>query len=48
VHPSPEEALCDGPQALVADDIAALGRAVREFPPLVGRHLTEGASTAIR
>nr|ADU56095.1 hypothetical protein CA878-17 [uncultured organism CA878] len=44
VHPAPEEALCDGPQALVADDLAELGRAVREFPPLVGRHLTAGAS----
>lgn len=44
VHPTPEEALCDGPQALVADDLAELGRAVREFPPLLGRHLTAGAS----
>jgi 3-deoxy-7-phosphoheptulonate synthase len=44
VHPAPEEALCDGPQALVADDLAELGRAVREFPPLVGRHLATGAS----
>jgi 3-deoxy-7-phosphoheptulonate synthase len=43
VHPAPEEALCDGPQALVADDLAELGRAVREFPPLVGRRLTAGA-----
>jgi 3-deoxy-7-phosphoheptulonate synthase len=42
VHPSPESALCDGPQALVHDDMMALGQAVRDLPPLVGRTLAGG------
>ncbi|HKA69434.1 MAG TPA: 3-deoxy-7-phosphoheptulonate synthase [Actinomycetes bacterium] len=37
VHPSPETALCDGPQALVSDDLRALAQAVRLLPPLLGR-----------
>ncbi len=37
VHPDPESALCDGPQALVGDDLAALAEAVRTLPPLFGR-----------
>jgi 3-deoxy-7-phosphoheptulonate synthase len=37
VHPRPEEALCDGPQALVDGDLRALAAAVRQIPPLVGR-----------
>ncbi|MGI5227224.1 3-deoxy-7-phosphoheptulonate synthase [Actinoallomurus sp. CA-142502] len=40
VHPHPEEALCDGPQALVNGDLRELAKAVRELPPLVGRTLT--------
>jgi 3-deoxy-7-phosphoheptulonate synthase len=40
VHPSPETALCDGPQALVDDDLRDLARIVRDLPPLVGRTLT--------
>ena len=37
VHPDPASALCDGPQALVDEDLRALARAVRELPPMVGR-----------
>jgi 3-deoxy-7-phosphoheptulonate synthase len=37
VHPDPGAALCDGPQALVDDDLDQLARAVRDLPPLVGR-----------
>ncbi len=37
VHPRPEEALCDGPQALLGADLADLADAVRLLPPVVGR-----------
>ena len=37
VHPNPEEALCDGPQALFGGDLRALATAVRRIPPMVGR-----------
>jgi 3-deoxy-7-phosphoheptulonate synthase len=37
VHPHPEVALCDGPQALVDEDLRALAAAVRQLPPLLGR-----------
>ena len=37
VHPDPEEALCDGPQALLGSDLRALAKAVRQLPPVVGR-----------
>jgi len=37
VHPDPESALCDGPQALVNGDLRALASAVRQLPPLLGR-----------
>ena len=37
VHPHPEQALCDGPQALVGDDLAELAEAVRVIPPIIGR-----------
>ncbi len=37
VHPDPETALCDGPQALVDGDLRALATAVRQLPPLLGR-----------
>lgn len=44
VHPHPESALCDGPQALVDSDLRALATAVREFPPLLGRRPAEQAA----
>ncbi|QYJ04681.1 3-deoxy-7-phosphoheptulonate synthase [Nocardioides panacisoli] len=37
VHPDPEVALCDGPQALHGTDLRALAQAVRQLPPMVGR-----------
>lgn len=37
VHPHPDTALCDGPQALVDGDLRDLATAVRTFPPLLGR-----------
>jgi 3-deoxy-7-phosphoheptulonate synthase len=37
VHPHPEQALCDGPQALVDADLEELARAVRDLSPLLGR-----------
>ncbi len=37
VHPNPETALCDGPQALLGNELRALAQAVRQMPPLVGR-----------
>ena len=37
VHPHPESALCDGPQALVDGDLRALAAVVRQLPPLLGR-----------
>jgi 3-deoxy-7-phosphoheptulonate synthase len=40
VHPDPGAALCDGPQALVDDDLSELATAVRDLPPLLGRRLT--------
>ena len=43
VHPAPETALCDGPQALIGEDLAALAVAARELPPLLGRRLTTPA-----
>ena len=37
VHPHPESALCDGPQALVDSDLRALATAVRQLAPLSDR-----------
>ncbi len=37
VHPSPEAALCDGPQALHGTELRELAQAVRRLPELLGR-----------
>ncbi len=37
VHPDPEHALCDGPQALLGQDLRTLAQAVRQLPPILGR-----------
>jgi 3-deoxy-7-phosphoheptulonate synthase len=37
VHPHPDTALCDGPQALEGGDLRALAATVRQLPPLLGR-----------
>jgi 3-deoxy-7-phosphoheptulonate synthase len=39
VHPSPEEAICDGPQALYADDFADYLRKLEQAAALAGKHL---------
>lgn len=45
VHPHPDQALCDGPQALIDSDLEQLATVLRDFPPLLGRTLA-GAVTA--
>ena len=45
VHPDPETALCDGPQALLGQDLRDLAAAVRRLPPVLGR---VDASTLVR
>ncbi|WP_049576272.1 3-deoxy-7-phosphoheptulonate synthase [Nonomuraea sp. SBT364] len=37
VHPHPEQALCDGPQALVDTDLGELAQVMRDLPPLLGK-----------
>ncbi|WP_370248630.1 3-deoxy-7-phosphoheptulonate synthase [Nocardioides sp.] len=37
VHPHPEDALCDGPQALLGQELRDLAHAVRVLPPAVDR-----------
>lgn len=37
VHPDPDAAQCDGPQALAGPEIRELASAVRRYPPLLGR-----------
>ncbi len=39
IHPDPQSALCDGPQALYGEDLAQLAAACRDLPPAVGRRL---------
>ncbi|HET8821452.1 MAG TPA: 3-deoxy-7-phosphoheptulonate synthase [Thermoleophilaceae bacterium] len=40
VHPSPEEAVCDGPQALYADDFAAYLRKLEAAAELAGKQFS--------
>ncbi len=44
VHPTPETALCDGPQALLGADLRALAQAVRQLPPVLGRSAAQAAA----
>jgi 3-deoxy-7-phosphoheptulonate synthase len=37
VHPSPSEALCDGPQALTPDEVRALGAELAALAAALGR-----------
>ena len=37
VHPHPEDALCDGPQALLGAELRELASAVRTMPAMLGR-----------
>jgi len=40
VHPNPDEAICDGPQQLRADDFAEYARAVEQATALAGKALS--------
>ncbi len=40
VHPNPDEAVCDGPQALLADDFADYAAAVQSVAALAGKVFT--------
>ena len=42
VHPNPDEAICDGPQSLRADDFAEYARAVEDAAALAGKALAVG------
>jgi 3-deoxy-7-phosphoheptulonate synthase len=46
VHPHPEAALCDGPQALVESDLRELASVALHLSPLVGRTLTPAPAPA--
>ena len=39
VHPQPDTALCDGPQALIGEDLPELARAFRELSTYMGREV---------
>ena len=47
VHPSPETALCDGPQALIESDLRELASVAAHLSPLVGRTLTPALEPAV-
>ncbi|MEY9213070.1 3-deoxy-7-phosphoheptulonate synthase [Thermobifida halotolerans] len=47
VHPSPETALCDGPQALTGSDLDELAHLAATLPTLVGRTLTPAPQPAV-
>jgi 3-deoxy-7-phosphoheptulonate synthase len=40
VHPNPDEAICDGPQQLLAEDFAEYARAVEQAAALAGKALS--------
>jgi 3-deoxy-7-phosphoheptulonate synthase len=40
VHPNPDEAICDGPQALIADEFADYAAAVQSAAALAGKAFT--------
>jgi 3-deoxy-7-phosphoheptulonate synthase len=48
VHPHPESALCDGPQALIESDLRELASVAQHLSPLVGRTLTPAPAPARR
>jgi 3-deoxy-7-phosphoheptulonate synthase len=43
VHPSPEDAICDGPQALVADDFARYAEKVEQAAAVAGKSISVAA-----
>jgi 3-deoxy-7-phosphoheptulonate synthase len=46
VHPEPETALCDGPQALTADEMLDLGRDLERLAAVLGRSLNRAGERA--
>jgi 3-deoxy-7-phosphoheptulonate synthase len=44
VHPNPEEAICDGPQALYADDFARFAARVEQVAAVAGKALSGAAA----
>jgi 3-deoxy-7-phosphoheptulonate synthase len=46
IHPHPEVALCDGPQALVAEDLAELSAAITALAGIDGRQLAKSTVLA--
>ena len=46
VHPNPDEAICDGPQQLRADEFAAYAQAVEQAAALAGKTLAVRGSGA--
>ena len=46
VHPHPEEAICDGPQALVASEFAAYAAKLEQAAALAGKSASAGAAAA--
>jgi 3-deoxy-7-phosphoheptulonate synthase len=45
VHPEPEEAICDGPQALIGEHFPAYAERVQAAAAIAGKKLSVGAST---
>jgi len=45
VHPNPDEAICDGPQALRAEEFARYARAVQSAAALAGKALAQKEAT---
>jgi 3-deoxy-7-phosphoheptulonate synthase len=48
VHPNPRAALCDGPQALTADDLADLGPQVYAIAEAIGKKPAPHAKAAAK
>jgi 3-deoxy-7-phosphoheptulonate synthase len=48
VHPNPEEAVCDGPQALRGEDFATYAAAVEQAAALAGKALRRGEPATSR
>ena len=42
-HPSPEEAICDGPQQLFADDFARYAEKVEQAAAVAGKSISVAA-----
>jgi 3-deoxy-7-phosphoheptulonate synthase len=47
VHPRPEAALCDGPQALVKEDLLTLRQDMARFSEAVGRTVAEASASGV-